>query len=197
MFFRLLHSGHRKYKYAHKDLSISGLRKVNCEACGRSVSELCYSQKEHILAIEGGKEYPDYLEFCDAGPRLCILSQRAVDAFTANNISGISEFVPVTFAHSSSSSSPLAYYIASIDGRIDFNSLLMQLKKKRLCDKCGQFEWNRQKFPPIVLSEGSWDKSDICRIASSQGYIVCTEKVIQVVTESKLTGFAFQQLKHS
>ena len=197
MFFRLLHSGNSKYKYAYKDLSISGIKKVDCEVCGRSIPELCYSQNKHVLAIEGGKEYPDYLEFCDAGPRLCILSQRAVDVFVANKISGISEFVPISFDNPNPSENPFGYYIASIEGRIDFDLLLMQLKKKQFCNKCGQFEWNRKKFPPVILSKGSWDNSDICRIASLQGYIVCTEKVIRVVKENKLTGFAFQELKLS
>lgn len=192
MFYRLFHSGLRKYKYAYRDLSISGIRKVECATCGRLLSELCYSDNGHVLAIEGGKEFPDYLGFYDAGPRLCVLSKRAVEVFSANNISGISAFELVSFANANET---INYYIAEIYGRIDLDLKSMQLKKKHLCHSCGQFEWNRQRLTPVIVSPQSWDGSDFCRISSIEGYVVCSEKVVRLVKENRLTGFEFQELK--
>lgn len=198
MLYKLLHSGFSRYKYAFKDLSISGLRKSVCSECGRSISDLCYSDFNHILEIEGGKEFPDYLEFCDAGPRLCIFSKRTVDIFSQSNISGISKFEPIALGNCDTSISPngemLPYYVATIVGRVELNFRSMQLKKKRLCKKCGQFEWNRQRLSPIIVSEDSWDKTDFCRITSMPGHIVCSEEVVKLVKHNQLTGFVFREI---
>jgi hypothetical protein len=73
----------------------------------------------------------------------------------------------------------------------------MQLKKKRVCPSCGQFEWNRQRLPAMILNVSSWDGSDICRLASIPGFIVCTDKFKTIVQNNQLKGFSFEQVKET
>ena len=67
MLFQVSYNTCRKYKYAYKDASFAGFERVNCMACGRTVSTMHYEAKAHCLILEGGKSYPDYLQFCGAG----------------------------------------------------------------------------------------------------------------------------------
>ena len=86
------------------------------------------------------------------------------------------------------------YYSLNIFGTVDFNLKAMALKRKHLCVSCGQFEWSRQRLYLIdaVLDANTWDGSDLCRIVSFPGHVVCTEKIKAAAEEYQLTGFIFQ-----
>ena len=64
--------------------------------------------------------------------------------------------------------------------------------QEEICSSCGRFEWNRQRLYPLYLDEETWDGSDICRVESIPGYIVCTERVVDLVKRQKLKGFSFK-----
>ena len=144
----------------------------------------------------GGSKYPDHLEFTGAGGAPLLLSRRAADAFRENGITGIEETVPVQTVRESG---PLPegapeYVLARVRGRIELDLPKMGLKKKKLCRVCGGFEWNRQRLSPLLLDASTWDGSDLCRIDSIPGYVICTDRVVALVKKQKLKGFSFWAL---
>ena len=194
-FYLLECSGKSACQYARKDTALDSLVQRQCEACGRTLSQWSFSGPHHLL-LEGGPKYPDRLEFTGAGGSPLLLSQRAAAVFRQNGITGIAEFVPVRTARESG---PLPedapeYVLARICGRIELDLGKMCLKKKRLCSVCGSFEWNRQRLSPLYLDASTWDGSDLCRVNSIPGYVVCTDRVVALVKKQKWKGFSFRSL---
>lgn len=136
-----------------------------------------------VLFLEGGKMYPDYLAFTGAGEQLFLLSERAVPVFEENGISGFSGKWEVTV-----SDGP-RYFAMEIGGSVELDFAAMHLKKKNLCSRCGQYNWNRQRMEPVILDEASWDGSDICRVKSLPGLFACSRRFAQIVKDHGLTGF--------
>ena len=155
-----------------------------------------YKAKEHRLILEGGKRYPDYLQFCGAGEPLVLLSQRAVDVFKQNAITGFSYKEAVLVCDEEGEPLPDAtqYFAMEVRGRAEPDFGAMHLKRKHCCPQCGQFSWNRQRLEPLILDRDFWDGSDICRIESVPGYCICSERFQKLVEENGLTGFSFWEL---
>lgn len=197
MFYLVHHEGKQNHKYAYKDLSFIDVQQATCEACGRGVVSFCYGQGEkHRLVVEGGNVYPDYLQFCGAGKRLFLLSQTAEEIVVQNQISGIvreSEVQLFDLRHHMISDIS-RYFSMEICGEIELNASAMKLKKKRFCEKCGQYTWNRKSLGPIILDPNTWNGSDLCRIKSIPGYFVCTDRFAEMVRCNGLTGFSFEKL---
>lgn len=195
MFYIIRSSSLSKHCYAWNNLSFIDWKSSVCENCGRVVHEACIAESNMALELDGGKEYPDYLQFTGAGPCLFLLSKHAFEIFSENHITGITGVQPVTLSWIKSKSkrafsSPVPeYYSIDIEGRIDYCLKAMFLKKKKHCQTCGQFEWNRERRPAVVVSEGTWNGSDLCRISSVPGFSICTQKVFDVIKANKLTGF--------
>ena len=195
MFYILRSLSLNKHCYAWDNLSFIDWKRVICEKCGRPVSTAQMDEGCLKLELDGGSAYPDLLQFTGAGPRLFLLSGRALDAFTENGITGIAKAEQVSLSWISTKakravSSPIpTYYSIDIDGRIDYCFKAMFLKKKNLCDRCGQFDWNRERQPAITLDESTWTGNDLCRISSAPGFEICTQKFVDVVKSYKLTGF--------
>ena len=193
--FYLLEGSGGTYQYAFRDTSLGSLEQGKCEACGRTRSRWRFSGPHRFL-LEGGPKYPDRLEFTGAGGAPLLLARRAADVFRENGITGIGEIVPVQTEHESG---PLPegapeYVLARICGRIELDLPKMGLKKKKLCRVCGGFEWNRQRLSPLLLDASAWDGSDLCRVDSIPGYVVCTDRVVALVKKQKLKGFSFRAL---
>lgn len=199
VFYLLQPPSERTYQYAYKDVSFVAFRKSECEGCGRMVAEMDFNGP-HCLVAEGGPRYPDYLPFTGAGAQLFIVSERAAQVFRDNMLGGIAEFTPIqVMKEKNGELIPLPqdapqYVLVEVSGRIDLNFQKMCLKKKGLCKVCGSFEWNRQRLYPLFVDERTWDGSDLCRIESIPGYIVCTDQVVQQIKRHKLKGFTFQPL---
>ena len=193
--FYLLEGSGSTYQYAFRDTALGSLEQRECEACGRPLSQWRFSGPHHLI-LEGGPKYPDRLEFTGAGGSPLLLSERAAAVFAANGITGIAETVPVRTSRESGDLPDNAprYVLAKISGRIELDLPKMCLKKKKLCSVCGSFEWNRQRLYPLFLDESAWDGSDLCRVDSIPGYVVCTAKVVELVKKQKLKGFSFQAL---
>ena len=196
MFYLLEAPGERSYQYAYKDASFVTFQRSKCEDCGREIAEMEYGGP-HCLIAEGGPRYPDYLAFCGAGAPLFVVSERAAQVFRENMLGGIAEFIPIQVMREKNGELlPLPenaprYMLLQVAGMIDLHLQKMCLKKKRLCKTCGGFEWNRQRFHPLYVDDRTWDGSDLCRIASIPARVVCTEKVLNLIKENKLKGFAF------
>lgn len=186
----------RKYKYAWKDASFLGYEKTICSQCGRTVTVPTFNREAHCLILEGGIEFPDYLAFTGAGKRFFLLSERALHCLREGKISGISGGEPVKACMQNGDPIDDApkYVHLEITGQADLDHAAMQLKKKRACPACGQFEWNRQRLPAMILNTSAWDGSDICRLASIPGFIVCTDKFKAIVQNNQLKGFSFEQV---
>ena len=190
-FYLLEGYSEQAYPYAYEDTSLLGRKIQICETCGRQVSSWSFSGA-HQLLLEGSGDYPDRLMFCGAGGPLFILSATAAQTFDKNGISGISQTSPIETIHDQAV--PPRYVLAQISGTIDLDFKKMGLKKKRQCTSCGSFEWNRQRMYPLYVNEETWDGSDICRVSSIPGYIICTDRVASLVKDQKLSGFCFNPL---
>ena len=199
MFYLLQAPSERSYQYAYKDQSFMTFQRSECEDCGRMTAEREFNGP-HCLIAEGGARWPDYLPFHGAGAPLFVVSERAAQVFRDNKLSGITEFTPIQVRKEKDGELiPLPenappYVLIPISGKIDLHFQKMCLKKKRVCKTCGGFDWNRQRMHPLYVDEHTWDGSDLCRIESLPGQIVCTEKFVFLVKEKKLKGFVFQPL---
>lgn len=198
-FYMLQIPGERRYQYAWKDMAVAELRRESCPACGRTVGRWECSGP-HFMILEGGGKYPDRLPFCGAGESELLLSEKAVEVFLRNGITGIAGQTPVrTGRERDGALMPLpeeapGYVLAELDGTIDLDLGKMGLKKKNRCSVCGGFDWNRQRLHPLIPDRETWNGRDLCRIASIPGYIVCTDRVVELVNKHKLRGFAFDAL---
>lgn len=185
-------------RYAFKDLSFHGYETCICESCGRPIFVVQYDGEHHELLLEGGSRYPDFLQFCGAGNRLFVVSEKMLNLLIQNGVTGFSTYTPVTIRESSRNGlapaySPNKYYSLIISGKVDLDFQTMGLKKKRECKNCKQFEWNRKRFPKIMVDEKSWDGSDLCKVSSLPGYYVCSPKVVSIIEKAKLTGIELIQ----
>ena len=185
-----------KYKYAYKDASFGNYERSVCPECDRAVVLPRFMSERHQLILEGGKVYPDCLQFTGVGKQMFLFSDKSLDIFLQNEISGIgciSEVDIYNVAFQSLADAP-KYYSADILGKIELNLFGMNLKRKRFCAQCGQFEWNRNRIEPLRVDENSWDGADVCRVTSIPGYIVCSSKFVDVINRNGLTGFSFLSL---
>lgn len=185
----------RKYCYAQKNLAFGGYTFGKCPSCGRQIAKEQPKTQQDAFILEGGKKYPDFLKYGGAG--LCFLvSENAYKAFEEQGITGYKDAPPIpvyrlngnelTEAHAS-------YYMLNICGAIDLDLKAMALKRKNRCSECGQFDWSRQRLYDIktAFDMNTWDKSDLCRIASFPGYVVCSEKVKRIIEENGFDGVTF------
>ena len=196
MLYRLSPDSDRRFRYAWKDLSFAGYQKQVCAGCGRTVAERIFSSDRHSLILEGGKEFPDFLAFTGAGKQLFLLSDQAMECLHENKITGFSVVEPVTVCDERGNPVPgaPAYQHLEITGYAELDFSAMQLKKKRFCPFCGQFDWNRQRIPALIPDEASWDGSDLCRIGSMPGFMICSDRFKSVVLNNGLMGFCFKRL---
>lgn len=200
MLYLLQHPSQRTYPYAWKDASFVGFRQSQCGECGRTVSAAEYRGPHHLI-VEGGPKYPDYHAFCGAGEPIFVISERAARIFQENNLTGITEFIPIRAEKEINGTLvPLPetapkYVLVQITGRIDLDYRRMCLKKKKVCKTCGGFEWNRQRMHPLCMDERTWDGSDLCRNESIPGYILFSKTAVDLVKKYKLKGFSFEPLE--
>lgn len=186
----------RKYCYAPKNLAFGGYSFSKCPSCGRQIAEEQPKTQQDAFVIEGGKEYPDFLYYGGAGLYF-LISDKVKRTFEENGVTGYDDpiQVPVYRLHKNElTEDPHDYYLLNINGSIDFDLKAMSLKKKNVCAACGQFDWSRQRLSIIktVFDMDTWDKSDLCRIASFPGYVVCSDKVNSIVEENGFAGVVFQ-----
>ena len=203
MLYEMDCTGSGVYRYAQKDLSFAGWKEVICPGCGRRVSLPVYSESNPVLVLEGGKKYPDFLQFCGAGSlsnggRLIVLSEKALTVFREEGISGMGECKPVAFDSSEASrycvDDAPAYYALNITGSVDLDySAMSNLKRKNFCPTCRQFDWSRKQFGRFILDANTWSGHDICRLASMPGVVFASEKLKRVVRKHKLTNFCFSE----
>ncbi len=200
MFYQISPSLEKKYCYAYQDLTLKGLTYGRCPYCSRTIGSYDFTGETHQFLLEGGTILPDLLGFHGAGTNNLIISSRALQVFRTNDVSGFNDEAPVSILHPFSNmhgnneSTEKQYFIIQTFGHIDLNLSAMQLKKKRKCLHCGQFDWNRRQFHPMHLDITTWDGSDLCQLSSIPGYKICSEKVIGLVKQHKLTGFSFVQV---
>lgn len=193
MLYWLDHDTLKKFQYVYKDASFLGFSRSVCLQCNRQIGTPQYRREAPHLILEGGKVYPDYLQFCGAGNQLFLISDRALEIFEKNRITGYSGYQLAT-AETSIQGGGVdrlpEYYCLNVSGRVDVDYATMHIKKKRVCPQCGQFEWSRMRLEPIILDHTTWDGSDLCLVDSLQGFRVCSERAKQIIHDHKLTGFS-------
>ncbi len=197
MFYRILFGSDQKYRYARcRSFSYGDVQKVSCPACGRDIVTPIYAEGILRWELEGGRILPDFLQSVNCWPRHFLASQRAWDILQQERITGLGEIQPVesTCDPQHQDSRDMAYYDVQITGRIDWDLQAMGLKKKNLCPQCRQFDWNRQRLYPEYIAPDTWDGSDLCRLDSVPGVVVCSGQFAEVVRRHNLTGLDLQSI---
>lgn len=196
MLFWISFSAPKRYCYAYKDVTLLGYDRFNCPQCNRPFAKPRYESKVPHLLLEGGRKNPDYLQFCGAGRQLFVVSEKTLDLFEQNKISGYTEATQVTTERIDHREQDLPcpnYYALSITGKIDLDLAQMHVKKKNICASCGQFDWSRMRLEPIFLNPTTWDGSDLCRLTSIPGLSVSSKRIKDLVDRYNLTGFSFKE----
>lgn len=182
-----------KYAYAWHDRTLLGYeRSTLCPQCGRPVLIPKFSADMPDLLLEGPENYPDFLQFTGAGRQLFLVSERTLELFEENHISGYSGSSLIKVTPSSHSS---RYYKLNIIGSVDLDYSAMHLKKKKLCPHCNQFEWNRMRLDPMLLDDTTWDGSDLCCLLPFPGFQLCSPAVKELVERYQLTGLLLQSAR--
>ena len=198
MLYWLNHDTLKRFQYAYKDVSFLGFSRSKCPQCNRQIGISEYRHEVPHLLLEGGAVYPDYLQFCGAGNQLFLISDRALEIFEKNRITGYSvhQLTTVEISEQNGSVDCIPeYYSLNVLGRVNIDYATMHIKKKRVCPQCGQFEWSRMRLEPIILDHTTWDGSDLCLIDSLQGFRVCSDRVKQLIHDYKLTGFSLKAIR--
>lgn len=186
----------RKYCYAQKNLAFGGYTFSKCPGCGRQIAEEHLKTQQDAFVIEGGKQYPDFLYYGGAGLYF-LVSDKVMRAFEEQGVAGYDSATRVSvyrLHNDELAEDTHSYYLLNINGSVDFDLKAMSLKRKNLCASCDQFDWSRQRLSIIktVFNMDTWDNSDLCRIASFPGYVVCSEKVKNIIEKNGFTGVVFQ-----
>ncbi len=189
----------KKYCYAYENLARAGLiyQYEKCPHCGRNIAHEPVKTLPDAYVIEGAKAYPDFLFYGGGGINF-LVSEKVVNIFRQQGVTGFDTVTSVPlFRNNRGDLIPqedVQYFSLNITGSIDLNLKAMSLNRKHICPECGQFDWSRQRLAIIktAFSMESWDQSDLCRIASFPGFIVCTKKVRDIVLEQKFKGVQFR-----
>ncbi len=195
MLFWVEQSPKKELLYAYEDLSFVDFERSVCSSCGRTIGRPQFRSETPHFLIEGGREYPDCLWFTGAGRQPFLISERTLNLCERYHISGYSGYRPVTIEYVGEAkidAQPMDYYSLDITGKIDLDFAKMCLKKKRKCETCGQFDWNRQRLSPMFLDQITWDGSDLCALITFPGKKICSERMKDLAEEHKLTGFSFK-----
>ena len=189
----------KAYHYASRSLRQNDFDCQLCDVCGRTIiSDVPKGSDSFVL--EGGKKYPDFLYYGGIGLYF-IVSEKAMDVLEQNNITGYNNISKVDVYriknHQLCKIDEMNYFSLDICGSIDFDLKKMPLKKKNLCQKCGQFNWSRQRLELVetFLDMNSWDGSDLCRIRSAPGFTVCCTRLKEHIENNSLSGVVFRSEK--
>lgn len=202
MFYKLSHTGSRQNKYVCKNLSILGCEESICQSCGREIPNIIYDEHDRYrLLINGGKKFPDILEYAYVGPRLFIISERTLSLFLQEQVSGIMSYELVRlFIREGKDIVPVdpavgKYYVLHLSGSIELNYPAMFLKKKRVCNDCGKYDLNRQRSIPYVVDSETWNKCELCTVKTFPWAVICTERIVKMIKKNRLKGFVYEPLK--
>lgn len=195
MLFWVEQSPKKELLYAYEDLSFVDFERSVCSSCGRTIGRPQFRSETPHFLLEGGNQYPDCLWFTGAGRQPFLISERTLNLCERYCISGYSGYCPVTVEYVGNApidTQPLDYYALDIAGKVELDFAKMCLKKKRKCETCGQFDWNRQRLSPMFIDNTTWDGSDLCALITFPGYKICTDRMKALAEEHKLTGFSFK-----
>ena len=135
MLFQLDYKANGKYRYVYKDQSFIKYEKRICEKCRREIaSKIFASPPLHKFILDGGKKYPDLLQFCGAGGPFLILSQMALQLLLKGNVTGITSWETVQVCNIKGENEMQApqYCIVKLDGEIELDYKKMFLKRKNV-----------------------------------------------------------------
>ena len=190
-FYHLLHNHSRKYKYLKKLVSGDLKIRKRCQVCGNYSERGEESYKGLIFEASDNPEYPDCILYGGA-PNFLIISQRALDVFIQESVTGFQAY-PVSILDKGEEIEK-QYYILRIYGKAAYNYKKMGRKPSFYCVDCGYTDYIGKRplnYEFTYLKENSWDGSDLFLSTC------CTEKVIDIIKENKLTGFVEKDIIHS
>lgn len=196
MLYWMKHQNQNEFVYAFDDLSFGGYdRSSVCPHCNRTIVFPIFRADTPCLIIEGAGDFPDYLQFTGAGRQMYLVSERTLELYEKNHISGYSDYCQVSIAleeQAAPKSDIPRYYSLNITGSVDLDLHTMQLKRKKVCPQCGQFEWNRVRMNPMILDISTWDGSDLCFLRTFPGFKLCSPSVKALMISNHLKGVSFK-----
>lgn len=156
-----------------------------CPMCGRHVSMLSWQQPHKMRLI--GKRYPDRL--VDNLMQPLVVSDRFVEMFRREKLSGVSEFTQIEVVNTTDSPN---YYLGHVlfnqSVQIDLLHTIVEGQPKEWsCPICNPWGTSKDKILKLALSTTNWDGQDIMRLYAF-GTIV-SERFYDCVRQYRLTNF--------
>ena len=119
-----------------------------------------------------------------------IVSVRTLEALQKANISGFIPHNVHKMYNNRNVEIDAEYYVIEITGKAEYDYKKMGENDVRVCKECGGVTKKRYVYQHYYILDGSWDGSDVFLNG------ICTEKLLRVVHDNKLTGFEFVHFEH-
>ncbi len=148
------------------------------------------------VVIDSGMKYPDILG-CGAYPML-IVAERVVDIWRSTTRGGFLIY-PVDIAEVRSKSlkavTPPRYYRVEVEGRCEIDLGASGGVLLHQCE-CHHLITEPPMLDRFIMQPGSWDGSDLFRDHDLYPRVTfCTEKVMEIASEHRLTNFRFEPMQ--
>lgn len=166
-----------------------------CKKCGRDYFR---RDSDIKLLVEGNGSYPDVL-LCGHWP-IRVVSERALKKWNENHITGYRSY-PVRIFKKNGDEIPneeASYHYIEITGSNEFDLKAMGIKIVSQCNSCGAVTYNKNtwEFGKAIVKKGAWDGSDLFAFKYF-GSSSCTQKLLEVIYNNRLTNFRFKKIEDS
>ena len=191
-FFTIDHVEKRGTPYASKIISDDVVYFDACLECGRS--QFNHSNRDLALVVEGKRTLPDYL-LCGHYP-LKIVSQRVIDAWQKNDITGYTAFPIRNLIDAKGNEIHLDYkcFCVTITGRVELDLERMGVFIRKQCSACGALDYSKEtwEWDLVSVNGSTHDGSHLFVAKHFESVPICTIKVLEVVYKENLTNFQFR-----
>ena len=191
MFYAISGQASNRYKYVVLDHGYYEIERLECSDCGRTYQKCQMVYWPPEMRLEGGKRYPDFLSVSVPFEDKCgiIVSSKVLDAFLNERITGFQAIpIDIEVDHIIEYEKVPQYFYLLVSGRISLDYTAMRYRKKNHCTVCGSYVWSRQNVGESALDHGSWDGADLCCLTDFPNFVICTQRVINLVRAYKFKG---------
>lgn len=171
-------------------------RRLPCPSCGRVK---CFDGDQDVtLELERKKTIPDQL-LCGAKPSLFILSERALDVFERNHVTGYRALGKITLLDKHGqliTDYPQQYYNVTITGACCIDYAAMGVAANVVCNSCALLDYvgNTWQLPEPGPYIKEWDGSDLCHMNGFPHSPMCTSRLAKIIVSNKLSNFSFYDI---
>lgn len=201
-FYKLTPLCRKKNMSVDELINIQEYNKIKCDKCGK-LDLIDFSKKKPVFLKNkySGNEPVDILAY-DGVPihtwgYWMIVSEKFVDWFNKGKFKGAIFYQAEIVKDEKKTKVYDNYYVMQIigDASLDFDG--MGINNMNQCKCCGAYIYESVRCPllekniyPTLIDIESWDRSDIFYNS------VCTERFVEEIFKSDLTGYEFNDFMH-